>query len=91
MNATQDKKPAKKKNSDLPAAPCPRGEKPELYPSLLKTAAQSGWLTEAEFLTRHTDKEQHTVRELYRQHATAKKATAADLTKTLPNQVGSDG
>jgi hypothetical protein len=93
MTATKAPKKKTKKVSAAPKALTFKqlvalSAKSENAPSLLKMAAQDGWLSDEVFMTRLTDKEQESAKELYRANGTAKRAAAADPTKTLPAQVG---
>jgi hypothetical protein len=86
------KKPAKaKKISTTPLnfrQLLARVQKNEAAASLLKTAVQTGWLTDTEFLTKVSEKEEDLVRQAYNGNSAAKRATPADITNALPTLVG---
>ena len=85
--STQTKKKPKKKTKVLSFAGLMRRvTKHPAFPSLLRTAKETGWLTGEEFMTRLTEKEALEVRDLYNKTAAAKRADTADL--SLPAEVG---
>jgi hypothetical protein len=56
--------------------------------SLVKTAVQTGWLYDEDFLTKLTDQEQNQVKEVYNKDSAFKRAKAVDLAPALPESVG---
>jgi hypothetical protein len=58
------------------------------FPTLLRTAFRTGWLTDGVFYTKLTDKEFEKVKEVYDESQEAKKAEMLDVEKNLPGTVG---
>lgn len=88
---TKSKSKAKKKISTTPLnfrQLLARVQKNDAAPSFLKTAVQTGWLTDTEFLTKVSEKEEEAVRQAYNENSAAKRATPADITNALPSLVG---
>jgi translation elongation factor EF-1alpha len=62
------------------------GEKQENFPVYLKTAVNTGWLTDGEFITRLTDAEQADLLQLYNKNKAAKDSKVQKIEP--PDQVG---
>lgn len=57
-------------------------------PSLIKSAVQTGWLTNGMFVTKLTDDEMEQVKEVYTSEPACRRAQASNPEKALPDTVG---
>jgi hypothetical protein len=62
--------------------------KHEAAGSLMKTAVQTGWLSDENFLMRLDEEEQEQVRTIYNEHHEFRRAPLSDFKASLPEEVG---
>lgn len=60
----------------------------EAVGSLIKTAVQTGWLTDENFLTRLTEKEHEQIREIYQANPSYRRTKLSTVESALPGTVG---